>query len=76
MQPFPFLQDANVSSLFINNPPQWDSDIISDIFNHRDVVLIANIPLPISDRDEKLVWMGEDRGHFTVKSCYRLLIGE
>ncbi|XP_031096926.1 uncharacterized protein LOC116001177 [Ipomoea triloba] len=69
-------RDAYVSSLFINNPLQWDSEIIFDIFNNRDASLITNIPLPISDRDDKLVWMGEDRGHFTVKSCYRLLMGE
>ncbi|XP_031091127.1 uncharacterized protein LOC115996126 [Ipomoea triloba] len=69
-------RDASVSSLFINNSLKWDLDIISEIFNHRDVALIANTPLPIANRDDKLVWMGEDRGNFTVKSCYRLLIGE
>nr|GMC69537.1 uncharacterized protein LOC109164833 [Ipomoea batatas] len=69
-------RDASVSSLFINNSLKWDSDIISEIFNHRDAALIANTPLPIANRDDKLVWMGEDRGNFTVKSCYRLLIGE
>ncbi|XP_019181633.1 PREDICTED: uncharacterized protein LOC109176682 [Ipomoea nil] len=70
-----YMLDAKVSSLMINQKQGWDVDIIKDIFNQRDADLILNTPLSRSNRDDKLIWMGEDRGNFTVKSCYKLLPG-
>ncbi|XP_031116658.1 uncharacterized protein LOC116020318 [Ipomoea triloba] len=74
--PYPFMQDANVASLFTSHSKCWDTEIIQEIFNRRDVALISNIPLSISNREDKLIWMCEERGHFTVKSYYRVILGE
>ncbi|XP_031112120.1 uncharacterized protein LOC116016097 [Ipomoea triloba] len=73
---FSFMEIFDVSSLFIDQSLKWDVDIIQNIFNHRYATLITNIPLPLINSEDKLIWMREDRGQFMVKSCYRALLGE
>ena len=50
----------------------WDTDILFDLFNDRDVNLILQIPCCNIDREDKLMWLGESHGHFNVKSAYNL----
>ena len=70
------LQNINVHSLMRENEREWDEEILRDIFNNRDVQLIQNIPLPVVERKDSWMWVYEDTGNFTVKSCYRKIIGE
>lgn len=74
--PFPYLENAIVSSIMNTQGTEWDADIIHDIFMERDVKLILSIPLPILKWDDKLIWANEERGKFTVKSSYRALTQE
>lgn len=37
--------------------------------------LIRKIPLPMRDRNDSWFWILDDKGCFTIKSCYRLLQG-
>lgn len=74
--PYPFLEDAKVSSIMLNQGVGWDSEVILEIFNSRDANLIMSTPLSMSNRDDKLIWTKEDRGIFSVKSCYRALVGD
>lgn len=58
---YPYLLDAKVSSLLIDHERGWDVDIIKDIFNQRDADLILNTHLLRANREDKLIWMGEER---------------
>lgn len=51
-------------------------DIVQDICNERDSELIRQIPLPMQRKDDSWFWVFEDKGKFSVKSCYRRIQGE
>lgn len=72
----PELQNITVRSLMVPGEYRWDEDVLNDICNARDVELIKKIPLPMIDRDDKWFWSLDDKGLFTVKSCYRKIQGE
>lgn len=55
---------------------EWDVDAVRDIFEQRDANLILSIPLPVGAKQDKIIWTHEDNGSFSVKSCYKALIGE
>lgn len=44
------------------------------MFTARDAKLILSIPLLATNKEDKLIWAMEDKGIFTVKSCYRALM--
>lgn len=73
--PFPYLENARVLALFNMHGNEWDEDNIRDIFVDKDVDLIMSIPLSTAKRNDKLIWKNEDNGIFTVKSCYRAIVG-
>lgn len=53
---------------------KWDDAILNDLFNDRDVQLIQNIPLSSSvfrDTKDTWMWLFDENGEFTVRSCYR-----
>lgn len=74
--PFPYLEDDQVSSLINRHTNDWDAEAINDIFHPRDTNLILSIPLSTQDRNDKLIWAKEDNGNFSVKSCYKAIMGE
>lgn len=47
-----------------------------DICNERDRNLIKQIPLSSTLVNDEWMWLPDDKGCFTVKSCYRLIQGE
>lgn len=63
-------------NLFDETELRWDEDILKDIFNERDMRLIQQIPLLMNSRDDMWCWSFEDKGEFSVRSCYRSLRGE
>lgn len=71
-----YLREAKVSSLMKVNGTGWDEELIDDIFEQEDRDNILNIPLPISGHKDKIIWSKEEKGVYSVKSCYRALIGE
>lgn len=49
---------------------------MKNICNERDKELIQRIPISIRCREDSWYWLMEEKGNFTVKSCYRELRGE
>ncbi|KAL8108548.1 hypothetical protein AgCh_024858 [Apium graveolens] len=70
------LNDAQVSSLFAEQGGNWDDDVIRDIFNDRDYELIRQIPISSCAKQDSWYWCFDSKGQFSVKDCYRRLIGE
>lgn len=69
------LDGIEVCSLMEVDMNKWDDDILLDICNERDRNLMKRIPLLTRARKESWFWLFDDRGHFTVKSCYNILQG-
>ncbi|XP_074323048.1 uncharacterized protein LOC141659993 [Apium graveolens] len=69
------LQHAKVQALLDESQKVWDVEIISDLFNERDKNLILQIPIPVREKEDSWYWALEDKGEFSVKSCYRKLRG-
>ncbi|XP_019175768.1 PREDICTED: uncharacterized protein LOC109171094 [Ipomoea nil] len=65
-----------VSFLLDIHGARWDVDCVRDIFNTRDASLIMNIPVSLRKPPDAWVWGGGLKGEYSVKSCYRLLVGE
>lgn len=58
------------------NQKEWDMEVVRDICNDRDSNLIQQIPIPARDNEDTWFWLLEDKGDFSVKSCYRQIHGE
>lgn len=74
--PFPFLEHEVVTSLLKVDIGDLDKEVIQDIFAQRDANLIMSIPLPKEEREDKLIWSNDEKHIFTMKNCYRALMGE
>ncbi len=59
-----------VSSLINPNTKWWRADLIRAAFLTFEADAILKIPLSHSLPDDKLIWMGNNRGEFTVKNAY------
>lgn len=70
------LNSARVSNLMMVGERRWDTELIDDVFNERDGELIKRIPLSIHVDADSWYWLLDEKGQFTVKSCYRGLQGE
>lgn len=55
---------------------KWDKEILQDLFDNMDIELIKRIPISKHVKRDSWFWSLEQTGKFTVKSCYRQLIGE
>lgn len=53
----------------------WDFEILRGICNERDRELIKCIPIPAMERDDSWFWIRDEKGIFTVRSCYKWLQG-
>nr|GLL16747.1 uncharacterized protein LOC109177106 [Ipomoea trifida] len=53
----------------------WDLELLEDLFVHQDVALIKSIPIAEHKQEDKLIWIHEDQGNYSVKSCYKKLQG-
>lgn len=62
--------------MIAENRKEWDLEVLQDICNERDCELIKQIPIPVSDKEDSRFWLFDEKGNFTVKSCYRRLRGE
>lgn len=70
------IAQAPVSSLFNMQGEGWDSECVRDVFDARDADLILNLPLSHRKPPDSWMWPADPKGRYTVKSCYRRLIGE
>lgn len=70
------LQHTTVQNLFAENQTMWDVDVVSDLFEERDKKLILQILVPVRDKEDSWYWILDQKGEFTVKSCYKKVRGE
>ncbi|CAH9116622.1 unnamed protein product [Cuscuta europaea] len=73
---FQGLEEALVAGLLNSRRDVWDEDILKDLFNDRDIDLIRRIPLSNRVVPDRMIWAGEENRCFTVRSCYRRIVGE
>ena len=52
----------------------WKTSLVLNIFNTCSTQAIISIPLPSRPRPDKLIWIPESKGCFSVKSAYKELI--
>uniref|UniRef100_A0A803P1R5 RNase H type-1 domain-containing protein n=1 Tax=Cannabis sativa TaxID=3483 RepID=A0A803P1R5_CANSA len=69
----PSLIGSKVINLMVIGGGSWDSEILDDLFEDRDKKLIMDIPLHISQGKDKLNWIYETSGFYSVKITYKLL---
>nr|GMD54193.1 uncharacterized protein LOC109164833 [Ipomoea batatas] len=54
----------------------WDAEILDDLFEEADREQIWRIPISCNLKEDTIIWNEEEKGNYSVKSCYRLLRGE
>lgn len=67
------LEDAKVVSLMNRESKSCDVELISDMFNDRDKHCILNIPLRADINVDKLYWIGEIYGSYSICSAYKMI---
>ncbi|KAH9722180.1 reverse transcriptase domain-containing protein [Citrus sinensis] len=64
---------APVCSLMVADERRWDFDVVTDLFNTRDIDLILKIPLSVRRDRDMWHWLADPGGVFSVRSCYKLM---
>ena len=59
-----------VSAPIDQNTKRWKANLVKKTFLPFEVDTILSIPLSYSLLDDKLIWLGNKRGVFTVRSVY------
>ena len=71
-------QDFNdypmVSSLIDVDSKCWKIDLIRELFLPFEAETILKIPLSFSLPDDKIIWVGNRRGEFSIKSAYHIAV--
>lgn len=67
----PQLEDTTVASLLKVDDMKWEEEILYDLFEQGDVERILNIPLSNRDTPDYLYWGWDEKGDYSVRSCYR-----
>uniref|UniRef100_A0A2N9IGZ4 Reverse transcriptase domain-containing protein n=1 Tax=Fagus sylvatica TaxID=28930 RepID=A0A2N9IGZ4_FAGSY len=68
--PIPML----VSSLINQEIPSWNMSLLQEHFDEESMTAICRIHLPFQSSRDKLCWIADPKGVFTVKSAYKLNI--
>nr|XP_023881248.1 uncharacterized protein LOC111993657 [Quercus suber] len=68
--PYYFEDFPMVSVLIDLDSKRWKADLVKKIFLPFEADTILRIPLCYSLPDDKLIWLGNTRGVFTVRSAY------
>ena len=61
-----------VSSLIDNDTKWWKVEVVKSIFLPFEASTILQIPLNYNLLEDSLIWIGNKRGVFTVKSAYHI----
>uniref|UniRef100_A0A7N2LRG7 Reverse transcriptase zinc-binding domain-containing protein n=1 Tax=Quercus lobata TaxID=97700 RepID=A0A7N2LRG7_QUELO len=60
-----------VSMLFDSETHSWKESLIHQIFEPESAAAILSLPIPTRPCSDKLIWVPDSRGEFSVKSAYR-----
>ena len=55
----------------IDNTKSWSNRILHDLFNAESVEAIKKIIIPLNPRLDKMVWILDPKGTFSVKSVIK-----
>jgi hypothetical protein len=64
------VHNLRVSDLIIDEERVWDIDKIESLFSNEMVQAILDTPLFAEVQNDRIVWMLERNGRYTVKSGY------
>ena len=67
--PRPF-DDFPMVSALIDHETRWKFELIQDVFLPFEADTILNMPLSYNLPEDKLIWTGNRKGDFTIKSEY------
>ena len=63
-----------VSTLIDGETKRWKVDMVKSLFLPFEVEMILNIPLSYNLPEDKIIWVGNKKGDFTVKSAYYIAL--
>ena len=63
-----------VSALIDEGSKRWKVDALKALFLPFEVETILNIPLSYNLPKDKLIWVGNNKGEFSVKSAYYIAL--
>ena len=63
-----------VSNLIDKDTRRWKADLVRTLFLPFEATTILNIPLSYSLPEDKIIWVGNKKGEFTVKSAYYIAL--
>jgi len=66
---------TKVQELFNQAKTAWDVSRLERLFTQHDIDQICSIPVVDIKTEDTIIWSGEEKGEYTVKSCYKKLVG-
>lgn len=72
--PKPFNDFPMVSALIDEETKRWKVDAVKSLFFPFEVDIILNIPLSYNLPEDRIIWVGNKKGEFTVKSAYYIAL--
>ena len=60
-----------VSNLIYTEDHCWNLPLLSELFNSETVEAIKKIHISLRSRADKLIWVSDSKGAFSVKSVYK-----
>lgn len=63
-----------VSALIYLDTRRWKADLVRRTFLPFEANTILNLPISVTLPDDKITWIGNKRGEFTVKSAYYIAL--
>ncbi|CAI9757018.1 unnamed protein product [Fraxinus pennsylvanica] len=74
--PLPGHEEATVNQLFVPGENRWDYDILVDLFSEEERGQILKIPLSSYGRSDRIYWVHDNKGFYSVRSGYKRLMQE
>lgn len=62
-----------VSNLIIQSSKSWNVPLLTELFDPVSVKAICRIPIPLAYKQDKLVWVANSKGEFSVKSDAKVI---
>jgi hypothetical protein len=62
-----------VSNLIIQSSKSWNVPLLTELFDPVSVKAICRIPIPLAYKQDKLVWVANSKGEFSMKSATKVI---